>query len=53
MSTPTQNDIRGDEPFLMCGGDFEGGFDTFGEGATLLGGGSEIALDLNAVPEGV
>lgn len=45
--------MRGDEPFLMCGGYFEGGFDAFGEGATLLGEGSEIALDLNAVPEGV
>ena len=52
-SAPTQNDMRGDEPFLMCGGDFEGGFDAFGERATLLGEGSEIAPDLNAVPEGV
>ena len=37
----------------MCGGYFEGGFDAFCEGAALFGEGAEIALDLNAVPEGV
>lgn len=37
----------------LGGSQLAGGFDAFGEGATLFGEGAKIALDLNAMPEGV